>query len=53
MPRLPLPIPALAALFTLVSTPPLRAQTTVDTTGAGALIAQATDSSEVMETLRS
>ena len=52
MPRLPLPIPALAALVTLVSTPTLRAQTTVDTTGAGALIAQATDSSQVMETLQ-
>jgi carboxypeptidase Q len=53
MPRLPLLIPTLAALVPLASAPALRAQTAVDTAGAGALIAQATDttSSQVMETL--
>lgn len=45
-------LPALAAVLSLVSTHPLRAQSTVDTAGAGALIAQATDSSRVMETLQ-
>ena len=39
MPRLPLTVQALAAVLSLVSTPVLRAQTTVDTAGAGALIA--------------
>jgi len=52
MPRLPLLLPALTAVLSLVSTPALRGQTTVDTTGAAALIAQATDSSQVMETLQ-
>ncbi|MFL5515994.1 MAG: hypothetical protein ACJ8DJ_07550, partial [Gemmatimonadales bacterium] len=48
----PLLVPALVAALSLVSGPGLQAQTTVDTSGAGALIAQATDSSQVMETLQ-
>jgi carboxypeptidase Q len=54
MPRLPLLVPVVAALAALAPVPVLRAQTAVDTAGAGALIAQATDStsSEVMQTLQ-
>jgi hypothetical protein len=54
MPRLRFRPSALAALIALVSAPALLAQTPVDTAGAGALIAQATDtaSSQVMQTLQ-
>jgi len=45
--------PLLTLLAALAGLPPsLPAQVAVDTTGAGALIAQATDSSRVMETLQ-
>jgi carboxypeptidase Q len=54
MPRLLLRPATVAALIALGPAPALRAQTPVDTAGAGAIIAKATDtaSSEVMQTLQ-